>query len=134
VLADGPQRGVDAGLTHDLVWRGAATAAGASLGWGLARATGSPERARTVGLASLVGTQLGQTVLAGGVNPPTLAAAGGSAALLALVVQTPGLSQLFGCRPIGPVGWATAGVSAAAATGALVVLPPVVDRWRGTRR
>lgn len=131
VLAAGPQHGVDAGLTQDLVWRGAATVAGASLGWGIGRMTGTPERARTIGLASLVGTQLAQTVLAGGANVPTIAAAGGSAALLGVVIQTPGLSQLFGCRPIGPVGWATAGVSAAAATGALVVLPPVVDRWRG---
>jgi cation-transporting P-type ATPase I len=36
----------------------------------------------------------------------------GSAGLLVTVVQTPGVSHFFGCRPLGPLGWAT-GVGAA---------------------
>jgi cation-transporting ATPase I len=27
--------------------------------------------------------------------------------VLAGVIQTPGLSQFFGCTPLGPVGWAS---------------------------
>jgi cation-transporting ATPase I len=34
------------------------------------------------------------------------------------VVQTPGLSQFFGCRPLGPLGWATGLGAAALATAA----------------
>src|SRR5438552_3431066 len=41
-------------------------------------------------------------VLSGG-DPIVLGAAGASAAALACVVQTPGLSQFVGCRPLGPV-------------------------------
>jgi cation-transporting ATPase I len=33
-----------------------------------------------------------------------------------VLVQTPGVSGLFGCRPVGPVGWTTAFVFASAAT------------------
>lgn len=40
----------------------------------------------------------------------------GSAAVVVVIVQTPGLSQLFGCRPLGPSGWITATAEAAAAT------------------
>jgi hypothetical protein len=47
----------------------------------------------------------------------------GSAALLAGIVQTPGISQFFGCRPLGLGGWLTAVGSSAAATTASVMLP-----------
>jgi cation-transporting P-type ATPase I len=40
----------------------------------------------------------------------------GSAALLATVVQTPGLSHFFGCRPLGPLDWAQALTAATGAT------------------
>ncbi|MGH8901416.1 MAG: hypothetical protein ACRDYA_06975 [Egibacteraceae bacterium] len=40
---------------------------------------------------------------------------------LTVVVQTPGVSQFFGCTPLGPVGWAIAGTSASLATAASVV-------------
>ena len=46
-------------------------------------------RTSTVGLVALVGTQLGQTITAGGRDPVVLAAGLGSAALLADIVQTP---------------------------------------------
>jgi hypothetical protein len=32
------------------------------------------------------------------------------------IVETPGLSQVFGCRPVGPVGLGIAGIAAAAGT------------------
>jgi cation-transporting ATPase I len=49
----------------------------------------------------------------------------GSAALLVAIVQTPGVSAFFGCRPLGPVAWATVAGSAAAAT----VGAAVADRF-----
>ena len=51
---------------------------------------------------TLTGTQLGQTIVAGGRDPLVLAAGLGSSALLAALIQTPGLSQLFGCTPLDP--------------------------------
>jgi hypothetical protein len=44
-----------------------------------------------------------------------LASSAGSAGVLAGIVQTPGLSQLFGCTA-GPGGWAIAGSATAGAT------------------
>jgi hypothetical protein len=69
-----------------------------------------------VALAALVGTQLAQTLAMGGGDRTVLAAALGSALLLAAVVQTPGLSQFFGCTPLGPVAWTIALGSATATT------------------
>jgi cation-transporting ATPase I len=37
------------------------------------------------------------------------------------------VSHLFGCTPLDPLGWGTAAVAAAAATGASVVLPKVLE-------
>jgi len=43
--------------------------------------------------------------------------------VLAGIVQIPGLSQLFGCTPLGPVGWTIAGSATIAATAATALLP-----------
>jgi hypothetical protein len=43
-------------------------------------------------------------------------------------VQTPGVSRLFGCTPLGPVGWATGLTAAGLATAGSVVLPRHLDR------
>ena len=94
----------------------------------LRAATGSPTRASTVGLLALVGTQLGQTLAIGRRDPLVAAAALGSAGVLAVIVQTPGVSQFFGCRPLGPIGWATAITSSAAATVGAAVLPEPTQR------
>jgi hypothetical protein len=39
-----------------------------------------------------------------------------STAALATVIQTPGLSHFFGCRPLGPIGWGIAVAASIAAT------------------
>jgi cation-transporting ATPase I len=39
-----------------------------------------------------------------------------SAAVLVGVIQTPGLSHFFGCRPLGPLGWGTAAMASLGAT------------------
>jgi hypothetical protein len=115
LLPEGPDAAVDKVLSSELTLRATCTALGATTGWTLGRLTG-PRRAGTIALASLVGTQLGQTLLAGGANAVTLAAIVASAAALTVVIQTPGLSQFFGCTPLGPAGWSIAIGSAAAAT------------------
>ena len=43
-------------------------------------------------------------------------------------MQTPGLSHFFGCRPLGPVGWATAVGASTLATAAAVTYPEAVTR------
>ncbi|MFB9234678.1 HAD-IC family P-type ATPase [Plantactinospora siamensis] len=116
LLAEGPDTSLGGTLTRELALRAVATTLGATTGWTVARYTGTRRRASTVALASLVGSQLGQTVLAGGASPPVLLATAASVATLAAIVQTPGLSQFFGCTPLGPVGWSIAAGSAVGAT------------------
>ncbi|HKS51575.1 MAG TPA: hypothetical protein VJS67_06865 [Pseudonocardiaceae bacterium] len=57
--------------------------------------------------------------------PAVLVSSAGSAAVLAGIIQTPGVSHLFGCTPLGPVGWAIAGTATTAAT---ALPPPVLSR------
>jgi hypothetical protein len=81
-------------------------------------------------LVTLVGTQLGQTVQAGGRDPLVLAAGLGSAAVLAAIVETPGLSQMFGCRPLGPIGLATATGCALGGVAVAAVVPRLFPGMR----
>jgi cation-transporting ATPase I len=114
---ESPDSVLGAPLTRDIVQRAGITALGAGSAWTVARILGSSSYARTVGLAALVGTQLGQTLRLGGMTRPVLLTGVGSAGLMFAIIQTPGLSQFFGCRPLGPLGWATAIGASAAATG-----------------
>jgi cation-transporting ATPase I len=125
LLREGPEASLGAPLNQAIVWRAVCTGTAATGAWLVGRATGTPGRARTVGLAALVGTQLGQTLATGRPSRATVASVLGSGALLVAVVQTPGVSQLFGCTPLDPLGWGTAAVAAAAGTGAAVLLPRV---------
>jgi hypothetical protein len=76
----------------------------------------------------LVGAQLGQTLAAGGRDPRVLAASLGGAAAMGLIIATPGVSQLFGCQPLGPVGWGIGLGSAALGTAAAVFIVPLIER------
>ncbi|WP_317494910.1 cation-translocating P-type ATPase [Haloechinothrix sp. LS1_15] len=117
LLREGPDVSLGEALRRDVAVRGTATALGATAAWTVARFTGTRTRAGTVGLAALVGTQLGQTIAAGGWRRPTTLLTGvASGIVLVAVIQTPIVSGLFGCRPLGPVGWSLAAGSAAAAT------------------
>ncbi|WP_460444150.1 cation-translocating P-type ATPase, partial [Amycolatopsis cihanbeyliensis] len=122
LLREGPENSLGGALRREIALRAGTTAAGASLAWWLARLTGRRRRAGTVALAALVGTQLGQTMFTGGRSVSVVATGLGSAAVLGLAIQTPGLSRFFGCTPLGPVGWGIAIGSAGAAslTGALL--------------
>ncbi|WP_416901803.1 HAD-IC family P-type ATPase [Micromonospora echinospora] len=128
LLREGPDTSLGETLNREIGLRAAATTLGATAGWTLARWTGSQRRAGTVALASLVGTQLGQTVLAGGTSPTVLASTAASVGALVAVVQTPGVSQFFGCTPLGPVGWTIAAGSALGATLGNGALSRLVDR------
>jgi hypothetical protein len=120
-LADeGPEASLGKALNRDIAARAVVTTLGASSAWIVGRLTGTRTSANTIGLLALVGSQLGQTLVSGRFSRPVLVTSVTSAALLAGIVQTPGLSHLFGCRPLGPIGWATAiGASTAATYGAL---------------
>jgi magnesium-transporting ATPase (P-type) len=128
LLREGPDSSLGETLTREITLRAGATTLGATAGWTLARWTGRERRAATVALASLVGTQLGQTVLAGGTSPAVLASTAASVGVLVAVVQTPGVSQFFGCTPLGPVGWSIAAGSALGATFANGALTRLVGR------
>ncbi|MGC4808366.1 HAD-IC family P-type ATPase [Micromonospora sp. DT233] len=127
LLREGPDSSLGETLNREIALRAASTTLGATVGWTLARYTGRRRRAGTVALASLVGTQLGQTVLAGGTSPTVLASTAASVGALVLVVQTPGVSHFFGCTPLGPVGWGIAVGSAIGATAANGALSRVLD-------
>ena len=87
--------------------RGGATTAGATLAWLMGRVTGTRNRAATIALIGLVCTQLTQT-LADSHGPLVVTTAAGSFLTLAGIISTPGISQLFGCTPVGPLGWGQA--------------------------
>lgn len=116
-----PGAALGAILTRDIFARALVTASGAGGAWVFGRLTGTRARANTMALAALVGTQLGQTLTLGPTNREVVLTGVGSALLMAAIIQTPGLSHLFGCRPLGPIGWAGALGSSAIATGMSVL-------------
>ena len=128
LLAEGPEQVLGAALDRDIALRAITTAAGAGAAWITALLLpGGRRGAPTVALLALVGTQLGQTLVTGQRTPMVLAASLGSAALMLVLVETPGISHVFGCRPIGPVGLGIATISSVLATGASLVAPPLVE-------
>jgi len=128
LLEEGPETSLGRALTRDITTRAAVTALGAILGWAAARLTGPAARARTVGLVALVGTQLAQTLAAGGRDRGALVSALGSAALLTAVVQLPPVSLFFGCVPLDPAAWVAALSAIAAAMAASRLLPGLLRR------
>ena len=117
LLRQGPEASLGTALNRDILIRGGLTAAAGLAAFGGGRMTGiAPRRASTTALVGVVGAQLGQTLVCGWRSPLVVAASAGSAAALAGVIQTPVLSQFFGCTPLGPVGWSIGLGSAAAAS------------------
>ncbi len=132
LLNEGPDASLGAALTRDVLTRAGITAASATGAWLVGRATGTPAHASTVALVALVGAQLGQTLVTGWRSPLVVGAGVASGLALGVVVQTPGLSHFFGCRPLGPLGWGIAAGAAGAGTAASVVAPVVagtLHRW-----
>jgi cation-transporting P-type ATPase I len=131
-----PSGPVDPGLRgpdQPALWRavairGTTTAAAATAAWAMAGVTGRPQRASTVALVALVGAELGQTLLDSHA-PLVVLTAVGSLAAMGTLISIPVVSQLLGCTPLGPLGWAQALGAAGAATGAIAVLNGVSERW-----
>ncbi|SNR23966.1 cation-translocating P-type ATPase [Blastococcus mobilis] len=130
VLLAGPQRGFTDTVRRMVLVRGAATTVGATGAWTTGRLTGTFARASTMGLAALIATQLGQTAWAGRRSPLVLATAAGSLAVLFAVVQTPGVSRFFGCRPLDPVSWLIVLGWAVVGTTTGEIAPRVIDRFQ----
>lgn len=126
LAAEGPDLSLAGPLRRAIILRAVTTAGGATGAYVIASATGRPQRASTTALIALVGTQLGQTVTSSYRHPATIMAAIGSAGVLMVIVQTPGLSNMFGCTPLGPVAWVTAVGSATVATAASALVQPIV--------
>lgn len=123
----------EAALWKDIGIRGVATASGATLAWLIARPTGTARHASTVALVGLVGAQLLQTLIDSN-SPGVVLTSVGSLAAMGVVISTPGISKLFGCTPLTPIGWAQGLLAASAATAVSALAPGVLtniaDRFR----
>ncbi|MEE6177925.1 cation-translocating P-type ATPase [Mycobacterium sp. 050134] len=123
-------RGIDErALRRAVVARGGITAAAATAAWVMGSVTGLPQRASTVALISLVSVELGQTLIDSH-SPLVVFTAAGSFAAFTAMVSTPGVSQLLGCTPVGPVGWAQ-GLSTA---GLAILAVAATNRLRSSGR
>ncbi|MFI2642405.1 HAD-IC family P-type ATPase [Streptomyces sp. NPDC018610] len=101
-------------LIRQIRHRALTTCLGAVTAWLIGRFTpGTARRSGTMALCGVVGTQLAQTLLDRRDSRLVQVTSLGSAVALVAMVQTPGVSRVFGCTPLGPVAWA--GVVAAIA-------------------
>jgi cation-transporting ATPase I len=121
-----PKPSLDAPLMRQIINRGAVTAAGATAAWAIGRWTpGTERRTSTMGLTALVTTQLAQTLLTRSHSPLVVATALGSAGVLVGIIQTPVISQFFGCTPLGPVAW----TGVLGATGGATAISVLAPKW-----
>ncbi|MEO3784624.1 HAD-IC family P-type ATPase [Actinocorallia sp. B10E7] len=127
LLAEGPETSLGEVLNRHIAARAATTALSAQAAWFMARLWGTRGQTDTTALVALVAAQLVQTLLAGGRDRLVLGASLGSLAALGAVVQTPGLSHLFGCRPLGPHGWL---IALGSATGLSLVAAVIERFWK----
>ena len=115
-------------LLKDIQWRAGVTTAATSVSWALSRLTSGPMGASTVSMLTLVGSQLVQTLQMAKGSKMVIGTSIGSLTALVAIVQTPGVSQFFGCRPLGPLGL----MQAAGVTGAAAVVQTLVPKWANT--
>ena len=123
----GPDASMGWQLNRDIGTRAIITAGGASLAFGISSFLGGGRGASTTALLALVGTQLGQTLTAGERTRAVVLTSLLSSLGLLAIVQTPGVSGTFGCRPLGPLGLGIAIGSSAAATAAGRYAPSLLD-------
>ncbi|MFJ7071487.1 HAD-IC family P-type ATPase [Streptomyces sp. NPDC098781] len=111
-------------LIRKIRHRALTTTLGATSAWLFGRFTpGTARRSTTMALCAVVGTQLAQTLADRQGSPLVRATALGSAAVLAILVQTPGVSNVFGCTPLGPLAWTGVAASIALAVAGQRFLP-----------
>ncbi|MFF7947075.1 cation-translocating P-type ATPase [Streptomyces griseorubiginosus] len=125
-------------LTRQIRARALTTCLGATVAWLIGRFTpGTARRSTTMALCAVVGTQLAQTWADRKESPLVRVTSLGSAAVLFAVVETPGVSGLFGCTPLGPVAWAGVGTAIGLAVAGQRFVPglerAVRDRWGVSR-
>ncbi len=120
---------LEAPLRRDAVRRGLSTAVPALTAYVLALRAGPLPVARTVAFASIVATQLAQTLDAGraegGLSRSVLGAVAGSAGLLVAALTVPALRDFLSLALPPPLGWALIGAGALVAVllGRLVAVP-----------
>ncbi len=120
---------LEAPLRRDAARRGLSTAVPALASYLLALRAGPLPVARTVAFASIVATQLAQTLDAGraegGLSRSVLGAVVGSAGLLVAALTVPALREFLSLALPPPLGWALIGAGALVAVllGRLVALP-----------
>jgi cation-transporting ATPase I len=113
-------------LNGQIRQRGIITGLGAGTAWMIGKCTpGTARRTSTMALCGVVGAQLTQTLIGRQRSPLVLATTVGSAAVLAGIIQTPVVSQFFGCTPLGPLAWAGVGTAVGVAALGPWLLPPV---------
>ena len=107
---------LDKPLRQDVLRRGAATTVPALAAFALTLATGGLPQARTVAFASIVATQLAQTLKAGwvegGLTPPVFGAVGASAGFLIAAITIPPLRTLLALTLPTPLSWTLIGAGA----------------------
>jgi len=110
---------LDAPLRRDVIRRGAATALPALAAYIITQGIGGLPQARAVAFASIVATQLAQTLDAGrsegSLTRPVLAAVTASAGLLVAALTVAPLRTVLGLTALTPFSWALVGGGAAAA-------------------
>jgi cation-transporting ATPase I len=111
-------------LVEQIRHRAFTTTLGAIAAWLFGRFTpGTTRRSGTMALCGVVGTQLAQTLLDRRDSRLVQGTSVGSGIALVALIQTPGVSHLFGCTPLGPVAWLAVLASIALALSAQPVLP-----------
>ncbi|CAL9632208.1 HAD-IC family P-type ATPase [Streptomyces sp. enrichment culture] len=117
-------------LLRSIRRRGVTTCLGAVTAYLFGRLTpGTERRSTTMALCGVVGAQLVQTLSGRRHSTLVWVTALGSAAVLAALVQTPGVSHFFGCTPLGPVAWLGIGLAIALSAAA-----PRLERLAAVRR
>jgi cation-transporting ATPase I len=122
-------------LIRQIRARALTTSLGATAAWLFGRFTpGTVRRSGTMALCGVVGTQLAQTLLDRRDSRLVRVTSIGSAVVLAALIQTPGVSGLLGCTPLGPVAWAGVAVAIALALSGQRVVPRLEEAVRRLAR
>ncbi len=107
---------LDKPLRQDVLRRGAATTVPALAAFAITLGTGGLAQARTVAFASIVATQLAQTLKAGwvegGLTPSVFGAVGASAGFLVAAITFPALRSLLTLTLPTPLSWGLIGAGA----------------------
>lgn len=125
----GPDASLGEKLHKDIAARAVITASGAGAAWLASSFIGDRRGASTTALLALVGTQLGQTLSSGERSRQVVLTNVLTTLGLGLIIQTPGVSGTFGCRPLGPIGWTIAVSSSVLATTMGRYAPGVLEGW-----